>query len=121
MGASEVRHLTYNDFFNAIKDEIGLRDSEMFNFQVINEKLKSKKDAVGTWKINRYKTNIPYITFNSPESNKAIIKYILDRDRNNKTLKIRIDVFFRINDVSNIVFFLDFLYCFLYSGLIGMD
>lgn len=30
---------------------------------------------------------MPYITFNSPESNKAIVEYILDRERNNKTFK----------------------------------
>lgn len=87
MGASEVRHLTYGDFFNAIKKEVGLEDSEMFNFIVISEKINKKEDAVGTWKINRYKTGMPYITFNSPESNKAIIQYILDRRRNNKSIK----------------------------------
>lgn len=94
MGASEIRHLSYSDFFNAIKEEIGLEDSEIFNFTTINEKIKNKKDAIGTWKINRYKTGMPYITFNSPESNKAIINYILDRERNNKHIKDQDDKLF---------------------------
>jgi len=49
--------------------------------------LKDKEDLVGTWKIRRYKTKMPYITFNSPESTLAIVDYIFYRYKRNKPIK----------------------------------
>ena len=40
------------------------------------EKLDKKQNEIGTWSIRRFKTGMPYVTFNSPESTAAIIEYL---------------------------------------------
>lgn len=72
MGSSEIRHLTLNDFITS--QNITLKDS--FDIDDILQKLDKKRNEIGTWSIRRFKTGMPYITFNSPESTAAIIDYL---------------------------------------------
>ena len=72
MGASEIRHLTINDFITSQKITI----KESFDIDDLLEKLDKKQNEIGTWSIRRFKTNMPYVTFNSPESTAAIIEYL---------------------------------------------
>ncbi len=88
MGASEVRHLTYGDFLTALDEYFDLDEDVLLNIpKVVNKLKKKKKELVGTWKIKRYKTGMPYVTFNSPESNDTILDYLLERIRKNKKIE----------------------------------
>lgn len=87
MGASELRHLTCRDFVVAMDEYLDLNDFEKENMFKVACDLKDKEDLIGTWKIRRFKTQMPYITFNSPESTLAIIDYIFFRYNRNKPVK----------------------------------
>lgn len=87
MGASEVRNLTCRDFVNSVDEYLDLDDFDKDNMFKVAISLKDKDDLVGTWKIRRYKTRMPYITFNSPESTQAIVDYIFYRYKMNKPIK----------------------------------
>ena len=82
LSASQIRHLTYGQFFMAIKEYITFNNNEIFNIDKIYRKLKNKEDIIGIWNSIESETDIDYLTFNSSESNKAIIDYLLER--NNK-------------------------------------
>ena len=83
LGAAEIRHLTYGQFFIAIKGYITFNNNEIFNIDKIYRQLKNKNNIIGIWdSIESSKTDIDYLTFNSSESIKAIIDYLLER--NNK-------------------------------------
>lgn len=76
MGSSEIRNLTYKDFLEAIKEYFKPSKSEQFDIGLISENLTKKSNIVSTWKINRYKTGMPYITFCTPEALEAILTYM---------------------------------------------
>ncbi len=87
MGRSEVINLKYKDFLNAIADYFKPHENEQFNIYLIAEKLgENINDIIGTWQIRRFKTNMEYITFNSPESTQSIIYYLLYRFKENKPI-----------------------------------
>ncbi|OEC84933.1 MULTISPECIES: tyrosine-type recombinase/integrase [Methanobacterium] len=102
MGASEVRHLTCKDFVKAIDEYLDLDSLDKENMFKVAVNLKDKNDLIGTWKIRRYKTNMPYITFNSPESTHAIIDYIFYRYKMNKPVKNINDYLFTTKDNAHI-------------------
>ena len=85
MGASEVRHLIYDDFMKAFQ----LPSRRNIDIERDLEKLSEKEDdeLIGWWSIRRYKTAYLFNTFNSPESTKELITYIKWRERNNKGIK----------------------------------
>ncbi len=87
MEATELRYLTYGDFINSIEEYIDLKPEERFNVNKIADKLFKMDEVVGTWKIEKNRTGKPYVTFNSPESTKAILSYLIDRERKNKPIK----------------------------------
>ena len=87
MEATELRHLTYDDFVNSIEEYIDLKPGEIFNIEKIADNLFKKDEIVGTWKIEKNRTGKPYVTFSTPESIKAILSYLLDCQRNNKAIK----------------------------------
>ncbi|MGB9979413.1 tyrosine-type recombinase/integrase [Methanobacterium sp.] len=72
MGSSEIRHLTFNNFITSQ----GITIKEPFDIDELLEILEKKRNEIGTWSIRRFKTNMPYVTFNSPESTAAIIDYL---------------------------------------------
>jgi integrase len=82
LSAAEIRHLTYGQFFIAIKEYITFNNNEIFNINKIYRQLKNKNNIIGIWNSYESYTDIDYLTFNSAESNKAIIDYLLER--NNK-------------------------------------
>ena len=82
LGPAEVRNLTYGQFFIAIKEYITYNTNEIFNIEEIYHQIKNKYDIIGIWDSKRVVTDFDYLTFNSSESNKAIIDYLLER--NNK-------------------------------------
>lgn len=98
MGASELRNLTCKDFITSIDEYLDLDDIDKENLFKVAVNLKDKKDLVGTWKIRRYKTDMPYITFNSPESTLAIVDYIFYRYKMNKPIKSIDDFLFTTQD-----------------------
>ena len=87
MEATELRHLTYGDFINSIKEYIDIKSEDKFNVNKIADKLFKMAETVGIWKIKKNRTKRPYVTFNSPESTKAILSYLIDRKRKNKPIK----------------------------------
>ena len=87
MGAAELRHLTCKDFITSFDEYLDLDDNNKQNMFKVAVNLKDKEDLIGTWKIRRYKTKMPYITFNSPESTQAIVDYIFERYNMNKPIK----------------------------------
>ena len=102
MGASEVRHLTCKNFVTAMDEYLDLDSLDKENMFKVAVNLKDKKDLIGTWKIRRYKTNMPYITFNSPESTQAIIDYIFYRYKMNKSVKNINDYLFTTKNNAHI-------------------
>ena len=83
MGSSEIRHLTLNDYLQSLK----ITDYELSNIKELTNKLKENENEIPTWSIRRYKTNMPYVTFSSPESVKAINDYIDERYEKGKKFK----------------------------------
>jgi len=92
--ATELRYLTYGDFINSVEEYIDLKPDEIFNIEKLADILFKMDEIVGTWKIRKNRTGKPYVTFNTPESIKAILSYLLDRKRKNKVIKSRKDPLF---------------------------
>lgn len=92
MGASEVRHLTFRDFLIAVNEYVDINELDKQDVLKVAMSLKNRDDLVGTWKIKRFKTGMPYVTFSSPEATKAMINYFIDRYRTNKPIKSLDDV-----------------------------
>lgn len=87
MGAIELRYLTYGDFIDSIDEYLDLSPEKKLDLSKIASKLDKRKDIIGTWHIKKIKTGITYITFNTPESTRAILDYLMDREMNNKLIK----------------------------------
>lgn len=87
MEATELRSLTYGDFINSIEEYIDLKPEEFLNVKKIADTVLKIDDLVGTWKIEKHRTEKDYVTFNTPESTKAILNYLIDRERKNKPIK----------------------------------
>jgi hypothetical protein len=60
---------------------------DLSNKDELINKLKENENEIPTWSIRRYKTNMPYVTFSSPESVKAINDYINERYKKGKKFK----------------------------------
>jgi integrase len=86
MEANELRHLSYGDFLNSIEEYVDIKPEEVFNIKKIEDKLNKMDQIVGTWKIEKNRTKRPYVTFNTPESTRAILSYLIDRERKNKPI-----------------------------------
>jgi integrase len=98
MGAAEIRSLTYTHFLTAINELTkDLTGNEKLDLYKIRSLLNANK-VFGTWKIIRIKTNIPYITFSTPESLQSIIDHLIFQQENNKRLKSKKDYLFAVND-----------------------
>lgn len=71
---NETSKLTIEDFINA---------TEEYHHELTIERvllaLNKREDIVPTWTIRREKTDIPYYTFNTPETTKAILIYLKER------------------------------------------
>lgn len=76
MGSREVRTLTLKDYIDAHQ----IRKYDSSNIEDIINKLQEKENEIPTWSIRRIKTGMPYITFSSPEANRAINEYLEDRN-----------------------------------------
>jgi site-specific recombinase XerD len=90
MGGAEIRHLTYNDFINSIEEYLDLANEDKVNINKVAHQIRGLNEEIGpigTWKISRFKTSMPYITFNSPESVLSIIDYLIERELKNKGVK----------------------------------
>jgi len=94
MGAVELRHLTYGDFIHSIDEYLDLSDEEKLNIPKVVSELDKREEVIGTWQILKVKSGIPYNTFNSPESTRAIRDYLMDRERNNKPIETLEDPLF---------------------------
>lgn len=87
MEATELRKLTFGDFIESVKDYVDLKPEDYLNISKLREELVKINEPVGTWKINKTRTNKKYVTFNTPESVNAILHYLIDRERTNKMIK----------------------------------
>lgn len=80
MGASEVISLSMNDFVSSLNDDIKLSKKWMLDvdelIELVEEKRKQNPLMIPTWNIIRIKTEMPYITFSTPESLTAILDYL---------------------------------------------
>lgn len=92
MGAAEVTHLTIGDFLKSL--EIG--GKELISIGELDTLLtkKSEYELIPTWKIKRYKTRMPYFTFSSPESTRAILNYLHQREYQNTYPQSREELLF---------------------------
>lgn len=79
MGSSEIRNLTYGNFLESIKEYYKPTKNEQFDIAQISEVLQGKRNVIPTWKITRFKTGMPYITFSTPESLEALLVYMNSR------------------------------------------
>ncbi|BDZ69560.1 tyrosine-type recombinase/integrase [Methanobacterium petrolearium] len=86
MEARELRLLTYGDFINSISEYMDLNQG-VLNFRKVADELFKMDTLVGTWKIKKIRTGRSYVTFNSHESSLAILNYLIDRERNNKSVQ----------------------------------
>lgn len=86
MGSAEVRSLQYGHFLDSINEYL---EYDIFDIEDISRRLEKKDDLIGVWKIRRIKTGKEYTTFSSPESIKAIIEYLLDSKKQNKSIENR--------------------------------
>lgn len=78
MGAAEMINLTFGDFLKALEiSEKRLPD--MGELTQLLEK-RSEYGLIPTWRIKRYKTGMPYFTFSSPESTRAIMNWLQESD-----------------------------------------
>lgn len=84
MGSGEIRNLTFGNFLNAIDEYL---DYEQFDVEKISKMLNNKENIIGTWKVHRQKQGNSYYTFSSPESIKAIIDYLIERQKKNGIIK----------------------------------
>lgn len=82
MGSAEIRNLTYGNFIESIKEYYKPIKNEQFDIAQITEVLQGRRNVIPTWKINRFKTGMPYITFSTPESLEALLVYMDSRHRN---------------------------------------
>ncbi|MBU4535938.1 MAG: tyrosine-type recombinase/integrase [Euryarchaeota archaeon] len=87
MEATELRNLTYGDFINSIREYLDLKRGDEFKVDYIANKLCKMDEIIGTWEIKKYRTGRNYVTFNTPESTRAILSYLIDRKRKNKPIK----------------------------------
>ncbi|NMO09508.1 tyrosine-type recombinase/integrase [Methanobacterium subterraneum] len=83
MGSSEIRNLTYGNFLESIKEYYKPTKNEQFDIAQITEVLQEKRTVIPTWKINRFKTGMPYVTFSTPESVEALLVYMNSRQNKN--------------------------------------
>lgn len=92
MGLSEVTHLTYSDFLKSQN----LPVNRVVDMGGTVEILESREDEelIGCWNLHRYKTGYYFTTFNSPESTRAIIQYLIQRQRDNKHIRSNSDFLF---------------------------
>ena len=87
MGASEIISLSITDFIKSLEDYTQLPSESIVSVDVlidiIEKKKKEKLIIVPTWRITRIKTEMPYVTFSSPESVNEIINYLKTKPTNN--------------------------------------
>jgi len=100
-GASEVMNLTYHQFLDSIIEYIGLTSNNPPDISNI-PKIKNQDTLISTWKVVRFKTGLPYITFSSTQSTRAIIDYLSSRLRLNKHIKSLDDPLF-VNQYNKIL------------------
>ena len=77
MGQAEVRHLTIDDYLKAHE----ITNFDMSDIDGLMQLLQEKENNIPIWSIRRIKTGMPYITFSSPESNRAINAFLEDKIR----------------------------------------
>ena len=90
MGSSEIRHLKFDEFLKSQEIQV----KEPFDLDQLLDKLEKKRNSIGTWSIRRYKTSMPYVTFNSPEATNALIDYINHRSEKKYPVKNYDDILF---------------------------
>lgn len=73
MGSAEIRDLKIRTYLDA--QNIEATDFNNNILTLIHEKEKN----IPIWSIRRIKTGMPYVTYSSPESNRAINEYLEDR------------------------------------------
>lgn len=84
MGSGEIRNLTYGNFLDAIDEHL---EYENFDVEKIDKMLDKKENIIGTWNVYRQKQGNSYYTFSSPESIKAIIDYLIERQKKNGIIR----------------------------------
>ncbi|WP_414469453.1 tyrosine-type recombinase/integrase [Methanobacterium sp. ACI-7] len=90
MGNSEIRNLTLKDYLESLK----ITNYDLSNTDELLNAFKSREKEIPTWSIRRIKTGMPYVTFSSPESVKAINDYIDERYEKGKDFKTIDDYLF---------------------------
>lgn len=78
MGSGEIRNLTFGDYLSAITEFL---DYEEIDVIKIAKMFDNKENIIGSWNVYRQKQGNSYYTFSSPESIKAIIDYLIERQK----------------------------------------
>lgn len=75
MGRSEIISLTFKDFIESLKKYYQPHENEI-DLSLLRQRLDRVKTPVATWKVERIKTGMSYVTFSSPESIYKILDYL---------------------------------------------
>lgn len=74
LSRKDIRLFTYRDFLKAINSYT--HTSTYLSIDEVVEIIEKEESVIPTWRGRRRKNNIPYITFSSPESTRAILSYL---------------------------------------------
>lgn len=76
MGRSEIISLTIEDFIKSLKEYYEPHEDKLIDMSLLRQMLDRVKTPVATWKVERIKTSMKYVTFSSPESIYRILDYL---------------------------------------------
>lgn len=81
-----LRNLTYGDFIKAMEDYIPIKEIDVIKIKKIVNYLSNEQELIGKWRIIKKPGEIFY-SFNTTESSRAILEYLMYREINNKHVK----------------------------------
>jgi site-specific recombinase XerD len=81
-----LRNLKYEDFIMAMDNHLDIDEENLMNIKAVVNDLYRKHDLTGKWKFTKKSGEI-YYTFNTTESSRAILDYLMHRERTGKPLQ----------------------------------
>ena len=81
-----LRNLTYGDFIHAVSDYMDIDEIDILNIKKVVNLLSKKQELIGKWMIRKKSGEIFY-TFNTTESSRAILDYLMYRQRTDIPVK----------------------------------
>lgn len=92
LSSIDMRRLKYKNLLDSF--EIPKRRGVNLEDTIDDLSNREDEELIGWWALRRFKTNIKFYTFNSPESTKALLEYLKWRVRENKPIRSNNDPLF---------------------------